>query len=136
MTDTPNQADKLTVTQRAREAAADYHLVFAFGPMQSRRIVSDEMRTGCHDKEPLVQAFARFEREILATHSGEGRSNGAGEDALDRIEAAIDAAERCMNASPFWDDNSRHAGKALLDYPRSQITAERAALQRDTGGDE
>lgn len=47
---------------------------------------------------------------------------------LDRIEATIEAAERCMNASPFWDENSRHAGKALLDYPRSQIAHERAAL--------
>ncbi|WP_439538660.1 hypothetical protein [Sphingomonas sp.] len=47
---------------------------------------------------------------------------------LDRIEATMDTAERIMSASPFWDENSRYAGKALLDYPRSQIAAERKAL--------
>lgn len=79
------------------------------------------------------EAIAAWNTRLTA-QSGEGRS-GAGEDALDRIEATINAAERCMNASPFWDDNSRYAGKALLDYPRSQIAVERAALNARQSGE-
>lgn len=48
---------------------------------------------------------------------------------LDRISNTLDAAERIINASPFWDERSLYAGKALLDYPRSQIAAERLEVR-------
>jgi len=77
--------------------------------------------------EELTTAYFK----ALSTPAMSDRQEYDGEavrEALERIEATIEAAERCMNASPFWDDNSRYAGKALLDYPRAQIAHERAAL--------
>lgn len=85
------------------------------------------------DDEKLVcetDAFVSKALAALTPLTDEPRQDGGLREALDRIEATIDAAERCMNASPFWDDNSRYAGKALLDYPRSQIAHERQALSR------
>lgn len=69
--------------------------------------------------------------EVIAALRSPSATDGAlreAADMLDRIEATLDASLRITNASPFWDDNSRYAAKALLDYPRSQIAAERAAL--------
>jgi hypothetical protein len=58
MTDT-----QIEVSQRARGAAADW------AKMQSRHAQAANMRRGSCDTAPLVQLFARFERDILATHT-------------------------------------------------------------------
>lgn len=63
MTDTTNQADKLTVTQADRERAAD---ALAHTPA-----AAEAYRSGRYDHLRVVQAFAAHR----LAHSGEGRSN-------------------------------------------------------------
>jgi hypothetical protein len=96
-------------------------LAAAFGPILREAFSNESSVKRMAACEALAEAVFVRKQWFANIPTGE---------VLDRIEATIEAAERCMNASPFWDENSRYAGKALLDYPRSQIAAERDAFTK------
>ena len=57
--------DKIEVSQRARDAVADYSIKWTGLDEQAANRIKD----GLHDPYSLVQAFARFERDILVTRT-------------------------------------------------------------------
>ena len=64
-------------SDRARKAAADFHLNNAMGPVQSRRATAEDMRRGRYDDHATVQAFATFERETFAASLADAIRSGA-----------------------------------------------------------
>ena len=89
------------VSDADRKAAADFHFTNSIGPMQSRRMVADEMLAGDRDDSPTVQAFARHRLAGMeqAAVIAERLSNSAifnerdREATCRRIAAAIRAAK-------------------------------------------
>jgi hypothetical protein len=57
------EVTQIDVSQRARDAVADYRIKWTGLDDQAANRIKD----GLHDRYSLVQAFARFERDILAS---------------------------------------------------------------------
>lgn len=108
--------DTVTVTQADRNKAAD--LLACQG---KPKLYTDEVREGGHDNGPTVQWFAR------AAHSGEGRSNGAGEDAGRR---------RSCDGHGFWlveDSDERIPCPSCSTKVRRSLAALSAPPASDAG---
>ena len=109
--------DKIEVSQRAREAAADLWIAVDDDFVTPSILQeADRYRRGDYDQTPAVQAFARFERDILAT-----RTDATPVAWMDLLANAYSQGAEDVHKAFIGDTASFEPdfGEAASDYARS-----------------